>query len=200
MAIERILKIAEDERQKPQKTRGAVLVVLLDISNAFNSMPWRVIKEALRKKGVSPYLQRVIDSYLSDRVITWGNEGKEKQMTVGVPQGSVLGPVLWNVAYDGVLRLEGLPPETLAVAYADDLALVIRGKTAAELEYKAEDALMQVSQWLEQHQLRLAAHKTEAIVLKGRKRMRKLAIRLHGEEVAQTKRTVKYLGVVLDEG
>lgn len=200
MAIERIISVAEAERQKTLKTRGAVLVILLDISNAFNSMPWKTIKDALRKKGISPYLRRVIENYLSERTITWGTEGKEKPMTVGVPQGSVLGPVLWNIAYDGVLHLEDLPPGTLTVAYADDLAVVVRGQTASDLEHRAEVALMRVSRWLEQHQLRLAAHKTEALLLKGRKRMRKLAIRLNGEIVTHTKRTAKYLGVILDEG
>lgn len=200
MAIDRVMKVAEEERRKSLKTRGAVLVVLLDISNAFNSMPWDVIRKALLEKEISPYLRRVIDSYLSERVITWGDKGSEKKMTTGVPQGSILGPVLWNVAYDGILRLAELPPETLPVAYADDLALVIRGRTAVELEHKAEVALTQVSQWLERHQLRLAGHKTEAILLKGRKRMRKLAIRLKGEVVTYTKKSAKYLGVVLDEG
>lgn len=200
MAIERIISAAEAERQKSLKTRGAVLVILLDISNAFNSMPWKTIKDALRKKGISPYLRRVIENYLSERTITWGAEGKEKPMTVGVPQGSVLGPVLWNIAYDGVLHLKDLPPGTITVAYADDLAVVVRGQTASELEHRAEVALMRVSRWLEQHQLRLAAHKTEALLLKGRKRIRKLAIRLNGEIVAHTKRTAKYLGVILDEG
>lgn len=51
----------------------------------------------------------------------------------GVPQGSVLGPSLWNTMSDGVLQLEGIG----MIAYADDLAAVIKANTEADLEDKA---------------------------------------------------------------
>jgi len=43
-----------------------VLVVGLDTANAFNSLPWSVIQNALSEKGVPRYLERVLHSYLSD--------------------------------------------------------------------------------------------------------------------------------------
>lgn len=76
---------------------GFATVVSLDIKNAFNSIPWRVVRRALRHKGLPDYLRRIIDSYLSDRVIQFiGYDGKQhsRAMEAGVPQGSVLGPVL----------------------------------------------------------------------------------------------------------
>ena len=43
---------------------GVVLAVSFDIANAFNSLPWPVIRRALVEKEVSGYLQRVLDGYL----------------------------------------------------------------------------------------------------------------------------------------
>lgn len=45
-------------------------------------------------------------------------------MTCGVPQGSKLGPLLWNITYDGVLEMT-LPAEATLVGFADDLALIV---------------------------------------------------------------------------
>ena len=53
---------------------------------------------------------------------------KSYAVSAGVPQGSVLGPILWNIMYDGVLRIK-LPKGTQIVGFADDIALVIRGNT-----------------------------------------------------------------------
>ncbi|KMQ91300.1 reverse transcriptase [Lasius niger] len=81
---------------------GFAVVVSLDIRNAFNSIPWKIIR-TLRRKGFPPYIQRILDSYLTDRTIWFtGMDGKRhaRAMEAGVPQGFVLDPVLWNIAFD----------------------------------------------------------------------------------------------------
>lgn len=64
----------------------------------------------------------------------------------GVPQGSVLGPSLWNTMSDGVLQLEGIG----MIAYADDLAAVIKANTEADLEDKASKVLGDINKWMQQ--------------------------------------------------
>lgn len=49
------------------------------------------------------------------------------EMQCVVPQRSVVGPLLWNIAYDGVLRLE-YPEEVTVTAFADNLSLVEEGR------------------------------------------------------------------------
>lgn len=195
-ALERVMEVAEGERARTLKTRGLCLVVLLDVKNAFNSMSWDVILDAMRAKGISPCLRRMIASYLADRKILLGESGTYEVMA-GVPQGSILGPILWNLAYDGVLRLE-MPQGVRSIAYADDLALVITAKREPDLEDAANRALDNVATWMSKHHLRLAPEKTEAIVMVGRKRFRDIEISLSGHRIIPQKE-VKYLGVRLDQ-
>lgn len=56
--------IEEDERRK-----GVALAVSLDIANAFNSLPWGKMEEALESHSVPPYVEVVIRVYLRDRSI-----------------------------------------------------------------------------------------------------------------------------------
>jgi len=63
-----------------------------------------------------------------------GRNGKiyDRRVTCGVPQGSVLGPILWNVGYDAVLRVD-LPPGCEVIEYADDTVIVVVGDSLVEV-------------------------------------------------------------------
>jgi hypothetical protein len=101
-AVKRVRSMAEDMVSR----YGTAVAVSLDVNNAFNSIPWARIMEALRHFEVQAYLVEVIGAYLNDRWITFtGRNGEERRRVErGVLQVSVLGPILWITAYDSVLR------------------------------------------------------------------------------------------------
>jgi len=79
----------------------------------------------------------IIQSYLSDRTVEY--EGSSRSTTYGVPQGSVLGPLLWSIIYDKLLRLDtggnvNRMSSTELVAFADDVAVVSTVLTPGILE------------------------------------------------------------------
>lgn len=140
----------------------------------------------------------MVQEYLSERTIVAEADGRDIEFAVnsGVPQGSILGPTLWNFQYDGVLRLE-LPPGVTLIGFADDLAMVATSKTEEELIQKVDLALEDIRQWLIIRKLSLAPEKTEAIVMAGRRKLSRITFKIDGTEITPVSK-LKYLGVWLD--
>jgi len=83
------------------------------------------------------------------------------QVTGGVPQGSVLGLLLWNTMYDGILRLS-LVGRSEIVGFADDVALLVVNPGKAE--ERCNQNIRVIEHWLSSMGLELTPEKTEATV------------------------------------
>ena len=113
-----------------------------------------------------------------------------------MPQGSVVGSPIWNILYDGLFK-QPLPHGVSTVAYADDMALIIVGKTIEEVQYLGDTAIEVVGDWLSDHGLSLDAEKTEAVLIARRKKRVYATFTINDEKI-KTKDTMKYLGVRID--
>lgn len=180
---------------------NVVIAISLDIKNAFNSIPWKCIRKALYWKGCSRHLKRIIHSYLSDRHIEYINKsGRIQYLSVeaGVPQGSVIGPLLWNIAYDTVLYVDKEPGCEI-YCYADDTVILVAGDTFREACDKASIQTERTIDKIKDLQLQVAIDKTEEVAFykKWGRPPNKASIQIGNVEIP-VKSSFKYLGIVFD--
>ncbi|CAB3234516.1 unnamed protein product [Arctia plantaginis] len=130
------------------------------------------IREALHYHGVPKYLRRLVADYLEERTVVYedrdGNS-RCRPMSCGVPQGSVLGPLLWNIGYDWALRAD-FPPGLGVICYADDTLVTARGANFQEAARLATRGISLVVRRIEALGLRVALDKTEALLFHGPRR------------------------------
>jgi len=122
-------------------------------------------------------------------------------MTCGVPQGSVLGPLLWNIAYDYVLRLSGLRgiKGCVLVGYADDTLVLGFGESVKLVRSNLNRFMAYVVRRISALSLCVAAEKIEAVLFRGRRRVDLVdpLVRVGGVLIP-VKGSMKYLGVMMD--
>lgn len=144
------------------------VAVALDIKNAFNSAGWAHILSALESWKVPGYLMRVFRSYFAGRKAYIENPHSltglmDVPIMWGVPQGSVVGPLLWNITYNSVLKTV-LPKGAELIGFADDTFVVAYGRTTSEFESTANVALEIVVRKISNLDLAIAMEKTQAVI------------------------------------
>jgi hypothetical protein len=115
----------------------------------------------------------------------------------GVPQGSALGPTLWNLGYDSVIseQVDGAK----VLCYADDTAIVVTADSVDIAIHNASVAATQVVKRIERLGLAVATHKTEATIFrKGRRHVSASTYLVVKGQVVEVTGSFKYLGIVFD--
>ena len=186
-----------------------VLMVLIDLKKAFDTIQHNLLLEKLKHYGIKGWALKWFEEYLSDReqyTEINGEKSGNRRMVCGVPQGSVLGPILF------LIFINDLPNamKILTVLFADDTAMVKEGTDMEELARQLEQELETATEWFRANKLSLNVKKTKLIGINNlRKQSNNVpqiepTVKMDGEKLQQVgekyeEKSTRYLGVMLDD-
>lgn len=184
--------------------RKYALVIFIDIEAAFDGLWWPTIIKRLIEAECSSTLVKLIENYFKNRkiLVTSKFEQIVGKMQKGCPQGSIIGPMAWVLCMDTFLdAFRGEFDDEVAevIAYADDIAMILKGNSRMELESLADRGLRVLCSWTDSHKLKISTSKTVAMVLKGQFNLnRQPIIKIYNTKIKYPN-TVKYLGITIDK-
>ena len=176
-------------------------VVLLDLRKAFDLVNHAVLLEKMAIYGCSQQLMQWFTSYLSKRQQIVQFKGKlshQAEIQTGVPQGSILGPLLF------IMFMNDMPLNVSASVdmYADDYIITATGKTTQAVEVKLNKDLHKISKWCEENKMVINAEKTKIMLITTRQKWQHLRttdpnVHIIGENI-QVVNSERLLGVQID--
>jgi len=175
-------------------------VVLIDLQKAFDTVDHAILSSKLNAIGMSGPTVTWFESYLSQRsqfVEVGESKSNLGSISCGVPQGSILGPLLFSIYVNDMCQAV----KCNLYLYADDSALVVSGKDPKIIEQELSQYLQDMSLWLEENKLSLHLGKTESIIFASNYRLSKcnsLQISCNSNNI-KAQSSVKYLGVTMDQ-
>lgn len=197
-----VLVSVVDNWRKSLDDDDLIGALFVDLSKAFDMVDHSILLMKLRCYGIVGEEYDWFKNYLSNRcqrvrihnqLSSWSGIGR------GVPQGSILGPLLFLLF---VNDLSEAIPNGVVHQYADDIILTVVAKNKATLQHYTQENMDAVTSWVQSARLCLNARKTILMLLARKRRQVELedVMIMVGNERITRSRVVKCLGVLIDEG
>lgn len=172
----------------------------LDLSRAFDSVDHEILLKKMDRYGIRGIPLQLFKSYLSNRtqrVIDINERGErvvsnDRLIQRGVPQGSILGPLLYLIYTNDVVNVTN----NRIVLFADDTSVLFWADDLEGCKRDIEVTLKNLNNWFTSNNLLLNINKTKLLVF-GPRREQELGIKLGKDEIESTE-SLSFLGVNLD--
>ena len=196
-------KCAESHNSYPRKY---TLAILCDLSKAFDVIDKDILLQKLEHYGFRGIAKKWLKSYLTNRTQYVEFESKNSPMCkieYGVPQGSILGPLLYLLYVNDIANASS----GLVLSFADDTSLIVNDSNLNTLFEKANIEMNNLYSWFCANKLSLNAKKTKYLVIHSQYHkadFTNLDITIDNSTLTrvgngENEKSTKFLGVWLDE-
>lgn len=191
---------------KKGRDQGRIIsVVFMDLKRAFETIDREILVKKLRKIGFGGLVLHWIESYLTNRkqrVKVGEYISSELNNNLGVPQGSILGPLLFSLYindFGGVLKRAGYH------LFADDTLVFLESDSIVSSVDGMNEELKVIFKWMSSNKLKINVDKTKSMILCSKNMLKSylendsnsLAFNINNQNI-ETVTHYKYLGVVVD--
>lgn len=195
LALTEFVEKITSAMDKCQSTIG----VFIDLKKAFDTVDHNILLSKLQCYGIRGLALAWIKSYLTNRrqYVCYNNSNSEqKEIKCGVPQGSILGPLLFILYINDMCEVSKLLD---IILFADDTNIFYSASNTAEVSTVINNELKKLDLWFRANKLSLNVNKTHFIMFNNKKQPRTgVNIVLNGKNIEQVSYT-KFLGVTIDE-
>ena len=177
-------------------------VASLDLSKAYDSIKHSLLLHKLAKLGFGEESLMWVNSYLSNRKqrTKFKNiTSDEEIITSGIPQGSIIGPILFVCFTNDLAEVFG--DECHIISYADDTQLVVQANNINELKQKIERMISLAQNWYENNSMKNNIGKSEILIMAKGNKEETVSIQVTDERKPvklKSKNNLKILGVYID--
>ena len=184
-------------------SKTPALCVFLDLSKAFDTVNHDILLESLEDVGVRGISLNLFKTYLTNRAQLVKIDdfvSSQRIVECGVPQGTVLGPILFSIYLNGLLNIDSTGE---IISFADDTVLLYKADNWEHLKQKVESDLSNIFDWFSSKILTINFEKTKFLTFTSYKNSQPNYNVIHVKHnnttvnIASTS-YIKYLGITID--
>ena len=174
--------------------------LFLDFSKAFDTVNHKILFKKLYKYGIRGLPLEWLKSYLSDRsqfVLYKGTASPDHPVSCGIPQGSILGPILFLVYVNDIVNVSD---KLFSILFADDTNIFMSEKNLSSLINAMNVELTKLLDWFHLNKLSTNLDKTHYIIFhtKNKALPSHGSIKINGQSINRVSST-KFLGIIIHE-